>query len=325
MKLPTTCRRLAPWFTPLLLGSLLAACGGGQDPLLGGVAVSAVAPPTVTTVLPGVGATQVALNTQVVTIGFSKPMDAASLAGTSLTLQCPAGGASFSGTLAYNAASNTATVTLPATSSLPANTLCQATLSTAATDSGGVALVAPYTWSFRTSLAVDVTAPTVIATLNANGASNVPTNTRIGATFSEAINGASLGSNQFLVVQTASGTPVTGTLSSSGSGVLFTPTATLLPATQYTVTLKGGATGVSDLAANVMASDYVWKWTTAAIAILTPPPVIPPIVASNPPLVDLAAAAPFGSFGGSAGMTNTGTLTLVNGDMGSTATATTSI
>jgi hypothetical protein len=43
------------------------------------------------------------------------------------------------------------------------------------------------------------------------------------------------------------------------------------------------------------------------------------------PSIDLASAAPFASFGGSAGMTNTGTLTLINGDIGTIATAPTSL
>jgi hypothetical protein len=50
--------------------------------------------------------------------------------------------------------------------------------------------------------------------------------------------------------------------------------------------------------------------------------VIPPPA----PLVNLATAAPYGTFGGSAGMTNTGTATQINnGDIGTIATGTTSI
>ena len=43
------------------------------------------------------------------------------------------------------------------------------------------------------------------------------------------------------------------------------------------------------------------------------------------PIVDLGLASPFGTFGGSAGMTNTGIQTVINGDIGTIATATSAI
>ena len=86
--------------------------------------------------------------------------------------------------MSYDASSQTATLT-PA-SALPANAMCQATIATTATNTSGIALVAPFTWTFVTAASADVTRPTVIATLPANAASAVPTNTRITAAFSEA-------------------------------------------------------------------------------------------------------------------------------------------
>jgi hypothetical protein len=54
-----------------------------------------------------------------------------------------------------------------------------------------------------------------------------------------------------------------------------------------------------------------------------PPPVVDPGPAGPPP--PLATAVNFGTFGGTAGMTNMGDLTVVNGDIGTTQTATSGV
>jgi hypothetical protein len=59
-------------------------------------------------------------------------------------------------------------------------------------------------------------------------------------------------------------------------------------------------------------ANKVWSFTTAAIA-------------TTQPLVVLNMADPFGTFGGSAGMTNMGINTVINGDIGTIATGTSSI
>ncbi|MEX1057850.1 MAG: ice-binding family protein, partial [Natronospirillum sp.] len=60
---------------------------------------------------------------------------------------------------------------------------------------------------------------------------------------------------------------------------------------------------------NEMLEDYVWTFTAVEEADCLEP-------------VALNAAAPFGSFGGSAGVTNDGLLTIINGDIGSTGAST---
>jgi hypothetical protein len=70
----------------------------------------------------------------------------------------------------------------------------------------------------------------------------------------------------------------------------------------YTATIAGA----TSLAAGVaMAAPFTWQFTTSADTT-----------------VPLLSAAPFGTFGGSAGMTNSGILTVVNGDIGTTAVST---
>ena len=72
------------------------------------------------------------------------------------------------------------------------------------------------------------------------------------------------------------------------------------------------STAAKDLAGNSLASNKVWSFTTAAVPVV-------------PPSVNLGSVSTYGSFGGTAGMTNMGTLKLINGNIGTTATGTSSI
>ncbi|TAL89578.1 MAG: DUF3494 domain-containing protein, partial [Rhodanobacter sp.] len=113
-------------------------------------------------------------------------------------------------------------------------------------------------------------------------------------------------------------TPVTAASvvldTATGHIVTFTPQSALAAGVTYTATIKGGATGVKDLAipANTMVNDYSWNFTVAS----APPPPPPP------PTNILGSASTFGVFGGSAGMTSSGLFTVVNGDIGTTAVST---
>ena len=52
----------------------------------------------------------------------------------------------------------------------------------------------------------------------------------------------------------------------------LTPSAALANSTVYTAKIKGGASGVKDVAGNALASDYTWSFTTEA-GDITPPTV----------------------------------------------------
>jgi hypothetical protein len=86
----------------------------------------------------------------------------------------------------------------------------------------------------------------------------------------------------------------------------------LVAGTTYTATLKSGNNGVKDSAipANLMMNDFVWSFTVDACT--TTPPIV----------ISLGTAETFGAFGGSAGTTNEGTFTVINGDIGTTAAST---
>ena len=263
--------------------------------------------PTVTAVTPLNNATGVAFNT-LVTASFSEPMNPLTLTTASFTLACPVG-APITGTVGYAVSGNVATFT--PTSDLPASTICRATLSTAIRDAAGNPLASAFTWTFTTGAAPDTTAPTVISTNPADGAVGVCINKTINASFSEPMDPLTITTATFTLAASA-GASVTGVVAYDALTRIasFNPTANLIgnPATQYTATIKGGVSGVKDLAGNPLLMDRLTSFTTNASTCVTAPP--------------LGAAAPFGAYSG-ATVTNDGLNTLINGDVGVTAASTT--
>ena len=259
---------------------LLSACGGdsGMDPILGAPGVGTQ--PTVTSTSPAASSpaiTGVATSTDV-SATFSQPMNAATVT-SSFTLACPAA-APVTATVSYDAPSHTATLTPAA--ALPANAICQATIAPTAMDTNGIALTAPFTWTFSTAASADVTRPTVTVTLPANGASSVPTNTRITAAFSEAMAASSVSASTFQVTDTTLGTPVAGTVTYTAASrtATFTPsTMPLAGGDLFTARIRAAATDLAgnglagDPAALPAASDHVWTFTTATTADAIAPTV----------------------------------------------------
>jgi hypothetical protein len=252
---------------------------------------------------------------------------------TSFTVTCAAPCVSpVVGVVTYVVGSRTAVFTPAAV--LAASTTYTATITTAATDlaSPGNSLAgnqAPlpaasnYIWTFTTAATPVAPAPvSVLSTSPADLATGVCPNAAISATFTVPsglrMDPLTVTSTTFTVTGPAL-TPVTAASvaldPATGQIATFTPNTALTDGVLYTATIKSGATGVKDLAipANTMASDKVWTFTAgpATGICLAPPP--------------LGTAAPFGTFGGSAGMTNQGILTVVNGDIGTIATGTSAI
>lgn len=275
MKKLETHSRVVPWVMASILSLLAAGCGGGgggQDPILGfGNGIATVAP-AVTAVSPAPGAIGVSINTKMVTAAFNKAMDATTITKSSFTLACPGTAPISDAVVTYSGIGNLATLTLPATMSLPASTTCTGTVTTAVKDTFGIALAANFTWLFTTGLVPDTTAPTVTGTNIANGAVDVSTNTSVGATFSEVMNAATVNSDSFTLKQGA--TSIAGSVSYIGVSAVFMPNSALALNTTYTATIKGGAAaGVKDVAGNAMVTDFVWTWTTSAGRDTTTPSV----------------------------------------------------
>ena len=107
-------------------------------------------PPTVTAVTPPNGSTLICPNTALITATFSHAMNPTTINTTTFRLTGP-GATSVSGTVSYVAATRIATFTPTAT--LAVSTTFTATITTGAQDTFGIALAAPFVWTFTTSAA----------------------------------------------------------------------------------------------------------------------------------------------------------------------------
>jgi len=208
--------------------------------------------PTVIVTIPADNTTGVPINSKLAAT-FSKAMNPATITNTTFTLQ--QGSTPVTGTVSY--ASGTATFA-PATN-LTTNTLYTATITTGATDLAGNALASDFVWSFTTGASTDTTAPTVSSTIPTDTVTGVPINQTVNATFSKAMDPATITTANFTV--TGPGGTVTGTVAYVAASRIatFTPASDLAPSTTYTNTITTGAT---DLAGNALVSDFVWSFTT---------------------------------------------------------------
>ena len=109
------------------------------------------------------------------------------------------------------------------------------------------------------------TPPTVTGVSPASGSAGASVGALITATFSEPLNATTVNGTTVLVADAAQ-TPVAGTVTYDGgnASAVFTPTSELNALTTYTVTLKGGSTGVKDFNGNALQSDFVWSFTTGS-------------------------------------------------------------
>jgi hypothetical protein len=264
-------------------------------------------PPTVTATIPLNAATGVPLN-QIVDATFSVPMNPATINSTTFTLTGP-GLTAVPGLVAYAAIGNTLTFT--PTANLVASTLYTASITTGAQDLAGTGLANNYVWTFTTGTTAATTAPEIVSTVPANAATNVPLNQAVSATFTEAMNPLTITTATFLVTGPG-GTAIAGTISYDAVSFIatFTPTALFIADTTYTATLTNGVTDLNGNPLGTTGATNPWSSTTGTAAV--PPPVV------LGPTISL-----FGGFGGGSGMTNQGTSTVVNGDIGTSGASTT--
>jgi glucose/arabinose dehydrogenase len=110
----------------------------------------------------------------------------------------------------------------------------------------------------------DTTPPTITAQTPASGATGVAVSVSPTATFSEAMNPATLTTTTFTLVQQGQSTPLPAAVTYASQVATLNPNADLLPNTTYTATVKGGSAGAKDLAGNALAADVTWSFTTAA-------------------------------------------------------------
>jgi hypothetical protein len=294
---------------------------------------SIIISPTVISTDPLDGATGVAFN-KIVNATFSKSMDASTITTATFTLM--QGTTFVSGTVSILGT----TATYSPSSNLMPNTTYTATITTGAKDLAGNALTSNYVWSFSTNLTYSVTLssnPVAGGTTSGGGTFNsgssvtVTATPKIGYTFTNwTENGVIVSTNTDYLFNL------------SGNRILVANFAATI---QYTVSLSsnpvaGGNTnggGTFNLGSSVTVTavpniGYTFtNWTENGTAVstnanyqftLSGNRILVANFALTGPLVVLGAASTFGGFGGSAGMTNQGIFTVVNGDIGTIAAST---
>src|SRR3990172_3478952 len=179
---------------------LILAIGAGYILLTSGPPPGAA--PTVTSTSPDDAVTGVPVDTKVLAT-FSKAMDPSTI--TTSTFLLKQGTTAVSGFVGYVGL----TATFDPASDLAASTAYTATITTGAKDASGRALAVDFVWSFTTGQIPDTTSPRVSFTSPAVGATGVPINTKVLATFSEAMDSSTITMSTFTLKR--------GTTSGSGT------------------------------------------------------------------------------------------------------------
>ncbi|HOX26089.1 MAG TPA: Ig-like domain-containing protein [Candidatus Krumholzibacteria bacterium] len=215
--------------------------------------------PVVVATSPPDGAAQVPVGAAV-TATFDEAIDPATLTDASFRLDRTGGGA-VAATLDYDPVSFTATLAPDAP--LDPETGYEARLTTDVADGDGNGLAAAVTWSFTTAPA-DETPPAVLATVPAAGAAGVLANRTLSATFSEAIDPASLTAESFTVAPLG-GSPVDATVTWDPAGLraILDPAASLDWGAVHEVRL---ADTIRDPAGNELGTPGSWTFSTRLVA-----------------------------------------------------------
>ena len=218
-------------------------------------------PPTVLSTTPVNGAT--APPSVIFLVSFSEAMDASTITAANITLKVTSSGAAVAGNVNYNTTTHNASFTPNQT--LVQNTGYTLTISGAVKDAAGNQMGTAVTVAITTT---DVTPPTVVSTVPADGAIGVSPTAPITATFSEPMDLNSISATTFTLKTTSGLTPVTGTVTynTANNTATFTPTPALSGVSGYTATIT---TGAKDVSANALVADKVWTFTTGDVTAPT--------------------------------------------------------
>jgi hypothetical protein len=225
--------------------------------------------PTVTAITPAAGATGACPN-KVISIAFSEAMSPTTLNAQTFLVAGP-GGTALAGVVTYDATSNAATFTPAA--ALALNSTYTVTITTGVQDNYGNTLGSNYVWSFTTGANSCLPAAPPVTVTPAAGSTGVCQNTVVSATFTQAMNTATLNATTFTLTA-AGGARVTGVITHNAAGTMFTltPGAALTLSTLYTATIT---TGAQDTFGNPLATNFTWSFTTGATACnATAPPTV---------------------------------------------------
>lgn len=229
--------------------------------------------PEVITTSPAYGAVNV-VSDKLITATFNEAMDPASINENTFFLT--RAGVRVAGIVTYSGT----TATFSPAGLLHPNTVYTATVKRESKNLMGSYMVKDTTWMFNTG-----SAPAVILTDPAEGASDVMLNKAVTAVFSTAMNPATINAASFKLMQGA--TPVAGAVSYAGTTATFTPAAAFLPNTVYSATI---ATLAKDMAGNAMIKDTTWSFATGVLPLIT---ITNPINGSVNVSIDAIVSATF--------------------------------
>ena len=161
-----------------------------------------------------------------------------------------------------------------------------------------------------TTWTVDTSAPAISGETPTDGTTDAAVTANAEATFSEGMEPATISGSTFTLTKQGASQPVSAAVSydATAKKVTLDPSVDLDPSATYTATLKGGASGVKDLAGNALTADKTWSFATAASP--QPGDTTPPDTAidSNPAAATNSTSASF-TFSGTDNVTPAASLT----------------
>lgn len=116
--------------------------------------------------------------------------------------------------------------------------------------------------TFERTLGPDTRPPTISAVSPADGATDVTTSTKPSATFDEAIDPSTVTASTFTLSDGTTSVAATVSYDSATRKATLTPAAPLALGKTFTATVKGGSSGVKDVAGNALAADRTWSFST---------------------------------------------------------------
>ncbi len=112
---------------------------------------------------------------------------------------------------------------------------------------------------------IDATPPIVTSVSPIPGVANAFSSAPIKAQLSEGLTASTISSSTFILKDAQNNVvPASVSYDAVNRTIYLQPTQPLNGATTYTATIKGGLAGISDLAGNKLAADFVWSFATVA-------------------------------------------------------------
>ncbi len=232
----------------LLLAVLLivSGCGGGDGP---NGPVDDTTPPTVTSVNPSNGATDVDIETAIEVV-FSETLTLASVNANSV--------GQLSGLFSFPSDSEVTILPLPV---LDYGTEYTLEVTTDVKDKAGNPLAEPYSWSFTTEPDPATTSPEVVSVTPTSGSNSHIAWDPITITFDKAMDSATFTQGAITLAKGLTGIQGAISYDSASNTASFLPDDTLEYGVQHTASVT---TLVADTFGNHLDETYLWTFTTAS-------------------------------------------------------------